>query len=472
MCFTVGEPTMTFQRLLALLMLPFAITGFSLGQSQTRPAISVEQRIDAATRFVGYFQRTHTPEDLESVINTISEVNSNRESGAPLEPYGETRERQIKNTLSTWFLIFRTIDSVSTNVPAGNRCYFNLAPPGGFIGMDPKEVTGAAERENYERQLADNDARCELQNFQLLELPRLDVDAQLAFRQALRGLIAAEGVGLGSDFAVALATSDLNGARSRLMWAIFDHATDADWQPAALSTSRHVSPSFSETADSKNADKHTAEWLRSSEPRSVAWAAYYSVRDDRKNSIPELLAYIHRHAYDPLFEANVNRRMTLGPEVDDALDAMRAVLVALIKLRATVPSEDLLQLAAVLPDEALILASSPVPQESMLMNAYMSGGFKPRAYGEFYSLAGAQPADSADALRWTVAGNLLANRGSAKFARIIFDRFVLRLDFTVADKSTLFMGGGPIQFPSFEGRERGADWPPLGTTALVPNHHN
>lgn len=63
-------------------------------QSGTK-LISVEQRIEAATRALGYFERSHEHNEFESVLLTLPEVNGDDNSAAPLNERWDVREQQI-----------------------------------------------------------------------------------------------------------------------------------------------------------------------------------------------------------------------------------------------------------------------------------------------------------------------------------------------------------------------------------------
>jgi hypothetical protein len=377
-----------------------------VAHAQKAPFISVDQRIEAATRELGYFQRDHYPEEFESALLTISEINNNAESGAPLSSSWEVRELEIKDTLSTWFLIFRTLDSMKATLPKeeASRCRFNISPAGGYVGMAPEDVSDTRERAAYRKQLSENMARCERQKLEML-LPHLQANAETSFRNALNRFVAIDNA-TGSHFAYALGKSALSSQSSRLMWEMFGHLDQKDWQPSTSYSLGYLNPSLTENAKPADVDKHILQWLGSSDPREVAWGAYFAARDTRQRAVPTLLAYVHRHAYDPLFETGADVRRSSWPEVESEVDAMHAVLVALIDLHATVPADDLLQIAPVQPNFTLMLAALPSPQEHVLMNIFLAGGFKPLGRGEYYSRAGAKPSELGELMRWTAAGNI------------------------------------------------------------------
>src|SRR5216684_8708268 len=92
--------------------------GLSLATSTTAPIqsgaplISVEQRIEAATRALGYFERSHEYNEFRSILLTLLEVNGHDNAAAPLNVRWDLREQQIKETYGAWFQIFRALDAL------------------------------------------------------------------------------------------------------------------------------------------------------------------------------------------------------------------------------------------------------------------------------------------------------------------------------------------------------------------------
>jgi hypothetical protein len=162
--------------------------------------ITVEQRIEAATRALGYFERTHSYHDFGTVIATLSEVNSPAPSGAPLNSVDwRIRETQIKDAFSTWFLIFRALDGARianyNPLDKANLCYSYDA-----LFHNPIEPAQA-------QQFEENKLRCERNEYQLL-LSRMDLDAEVGLHKFLNGLTVDHDL-IGSHFAFALGKSDL-----------------------------------------------------------------------------------------------------------------------------------------------------------------------------------------------------------------------------------------------------------------------
>lgn len=442
------------------------------------PLVSVEQRIEAATRALGYFERSHIYNEFQSVLLTLLEVNGTDSAAAPLNENWQLREGQIKDAYGVWFLIFRTLDGMKlanyNPLAPENRCYLNVAPRVGFPEMDPSDVQDAEARREYRKKLVENQIRCERNSLQLL-LPRLDLETQAALHKFLVNLSTPDRDTAGSYFAYALAKSGIGGDRSTQMWAIFERKTDANWHPSAGQNDGAIGDEYAtfplnEGITPKEAKAHLAEWLESGDARTVAWAAHYALRDKNTAGIPLLLAYLHKHAFDPVFEAGADYSRDYWPEVRDATDAMAAALDALIVFRAQVPPMDLLQIVQVLPDHALILGIIPAPQEEVLEYIYMTGGVKHLRQNEHYRAVRSDPSSAADFMRWVAAANVLVNRESRGFAQHVFDDFTLNLHLLVVDENSGFMGGGGCGEDQTPGRERDLDWPPVGAFGfLIPN---
>lgn len=231
--------------------------------------ITVEQRIEAATRALGYFERTHSYNDFGTIIATLSEVNSPTPSGAPLNIVDwRIREAQIKDAFSTWFLIFRALDDAGignyNSLDTANLCY-------SYDALFPNPIETAIKAQQFE----ENKIRCERNEYQLL-LSHMDIDAQAGLHKFLSGLTVDHDL-IGSHFAYALGKSDLSGARSAQMWSIFATRDDTNWKPATSSRSgRELEPAYSsmdENTAPKEVDGQLIRWLHARNPRLVAWAA-------------------------------------------------------------------------------------------------------------------------------------------------------------------------------------------------------
>lgn len=448
-----------------------------LGAATQCDGQTAEQRIEAATRTLGYFERSQEYQDFKSVLLTLLEVNGKGAAAAPLDQNWQVQESQIKEAYAVWFLIFHVLDGMKLHghdpyVPA-NRCYLNVAPRGSLPGIDPKEVQDAQTRADYQKDLTENRARCRRNNFQMA-WQQMDLEAQKALHTFLLSLSNPDRDMSGSYFAFALAKSGLTGARSSQIWGIFEKRMDPDWQPQSSGTVEarqgEKAFQFTETTTSEFAKTHLADWLQSGDPRQAAWAAFYCVRDKQTRAIPLLLAYLEKHSFDPVFEIEATRTypQPLAPPGHDVLDAMAAVADALIALRARVPAQYLLQIAKVLPDQALILAILPESQESVLQYFYLTGGLNSWQPHDYYVSSGDIPLSSDGWMRWIAAGNTLVKQRSLSFAQNLLEHFTLKLHLLIASEHAIFFGGGPSPCVGAEPSERvrGSDWPPVGVYGL------
>ena len=469
---------MTFWRT-GLLGFGLSVAASAAAQTQSgAPSISVEQRIEAATRALGYFERSHEYNEFRSVLLTLLEVNGDDNAAAPLNERWDVREQQIKETYGAWFRIFRALDALKRvnydPLDEANRCYLNIAPARGFPGMDPKDVSDPQERGAYEAAVEDNRIRCERNNLQVL-LPRLDEEAEAGLHKFLRSLSLIQGPdgdSSGSYFAYALGKSSLGGDRVGQMWKIFGERKTADWKPTVSLSGMIIGATdsrftFSENVKPDEAKQHLAEWLESGDVRQAAWAAHFILRDRETHAIPLLLAYVHKYGFDPVFEANADLTRQYWPEAKHALDAMSAVLDALIVFRARVPAEDLLQVAQPLPDETLILGLLPTPQEKVLQFFYATGGMALRQPNTSYFVARRAPASSGEIMRWVAAGNMLVNQDWREFSPELIDHFVLVLHFSVIPEDALGMGGGGCGADSTPARRPEVGWPPQAVYGLL-----
>jgi hypothetical protein len=269
------------------------------------PLTSVEQRIDGATKGLGFFERSRRY-DFDGILSTLLEINGDDSGASPFDARWDVRAQQIQNAFAAWFLVFRTIDGLKRDhydpLVKANQCHLNIAPVGGFAGMDPNDVRDPQQRAAYQRALDENFARCDRNDLQMI-LPRLDEHAQEAFHKFLQRLSPAETPdGSGETyFAFALANGGLQADRIEQMWKIFGNRRSSDWKPTISydSTANAGAPefAFSEAVTSSEARRHSSEWLHSGDPRKAAWAAHFAVRDRQTQAIPSLLAYVHTRLY-------------------------------------------------------------------------------------------------------------------------------------------------------------------------------
>jgi hypothetical protein len=222
---------------------------------------------------------------------------------------------------------------------------------------------------------------------------------------------------------------------------------------------------MNENTARKEVDGQLIQWLDARNPRLVAWAAYYALRDRQKKAVPAILSYVHVQAFDPAFQMNSDPNRRVWPEVRDAADPMLAVLDALIQLHVVVPADDLLQIAPVLPTQALVMSILPKPQETVLYQIYLNGGFgSGRRHFEPQSDTDADNGN----LKWLMAGNLLADQGYEPFVHRVFNSFALTLNFSVARADGPLTGSGifPACSVTESQAKRDNNWPSIGNYGL------
>jgi len=105
-------------------------------------------------------------------------------------------------------------------------------------------------------------------------------------------------------------------------------------------------------------------WLRSGEPRLVAWGAHDALATRNRNLIPDLLSLASR--WQPLSQQNSDSppHSELSAQQSEERDAMAAVLDALIQMNVTVPADALRALAPDLGNDVAILLSRMPYEES------------------------------------------------------------------------------------------------------------
>ena len=184
-----------------------------------------------------------------------------------------------------------------------------------------------------------------------------------------------------------------------------------------------------------------AEWLRSEDPRRVAWGAYLVRVDRLTDLIPQLIQKVA--AYRPSSQVPLS-----GPERGPH-DALLVVLDALIELRATVPVEDARKLYPEFYAQAVILlVRSPEPSE--------------RALFEIFDQAKAN-------WTWLAVGNVLRQKYAAGFAARLLSKLTQHISVGVHDAGE---GGGIGPRSGSEcglfdfGRQK-QGWPPVGMYQLT-----
>ncbi len=147
--------------------------------------------------------------------------------------------------------------------------------------------------------------------------------------------------------------------------------------------------------------------LASGQPRDIAWAAYSSARQSRRDLIPDLAAIIASYRAVPLKD-----RTSVPPEVA----AIEAVADALIQLEARLPAVTIMHLYPQLPAQTIILLSRAPDSAAALLEIF-------------------QTTPSRDL--WLAAGNLLAVHPPVPpgFARSLLSGFVAKFVFRVVPQS-------------------------------------
>jgi hypothetical protein len=182
----------------------------------------------------------------------------------------------------------------------------------------------------------------------------------------------------------------------------------------------------------------TARWLQSGDPRLQAWGAYAALRDHNTQLTSDLTALIGSYEV-------VGWPVPSG-QIDQH-DAMLAVLDAAIQLGAMVPASDVAKLYPEFPAQSLILLRrAGADANSFLLNVFRT---------EHSQLA------------WLTAGNMLAERRSQGFAAAVLGGMTVHAEIRVVSSGGAGIGtgsGGDFDPGSTEGK---ADWPEIGTYALV-----
>ncbi|HYG98328.1 MAG TPA: hypothetical protein VD837_04295 [Terriglobales bacterium] len=179
------------------------------------------------------------------------------------------------------------------------------------------------------------------------------------------------------------------------------------------------------------------EWLRSGDPRQVAWGAWLARQDRRTELIPLLLQQVRE--YQPT--------QLPPPAALDHHDALLVVLDALIELNATVPVEDARKLYSQFPAQSLILlVRSREDNQSALLEILQNAKAN---------------------WNWLAAGNVLAQKRTPGFAALLLSRFTQHITVTVIDERLGGLLGGLISECAPLHRAPKQGWPPVGLYELT-----
>lgn len=109
-----------------------------------------------------------------------------------------------------------------------------------------------------------------------------------------------------------------------------------------------------------------AQWLRSGDPRMVAWGAYFAAKTADVEELPVLASLAENYRALPPQEVDGKGRPIFRlPEQEQYFDSMQAVLDSLIQLHGTVAYDGVMAILSDFPAQALTLfATMPEPERS------------------------------------------------------------------------------------------------------------
>lgn len=204
------------------------------------------------------------------------------------------------------------------------------------------------------------------------------------------------------------------------------------------------------TAQRKQAAQLAATWLHSGDPRLQAWGAYFVLRDQNKQLIPDLLSLANAYEVTGLPVLSTRREQH---------DAMLAILDALIQLDPGIPAEEGARLYPEFRTQSLILLSRAgvSPDDLSSSNSFLL---------EIFRTEHSQRA-------WLAAGNMLAERRADGFAAVVLGSLTEHLNLRVI--STLRSVGGTGEVACGDGFLNWPDdrlaWPEIGTYSLAEPGH-
>ena len=194
-------------------------------------------------------------------------------------------------------------------------------------------------------------------------------------------------------------------------------------------------------ADMQRRAAWAAEWLRSEDPKRVAWGAYLVRVDRLTDLIPQLIQKVAAY--------RSSSQVPLSGQERDPHDALLVVLDTLVELRATVPVEDARKLYPEFYAQAVILlVRSPEPSE--------------RALFEIFDQAKAN-------WTWLAVGNVLRQKYAAGFAARLLSQFTQHISVAVRDAGdTRGIGpGSGSECGLFSWGRPKQGWPPVGMYQLT-----
>jgi hypothetical protein len=183
----------------------------------------------------------------------------------------------------------------------------------------------------------------------------------------------------------------------------------------------------------------TATCLHSGDPRTVAWGAYFALRDRRLEFVPDLLTLLA--AYQPPEPDSIDGR--------DRHDAMLAVLDALIQLGADTPAIDLAKIYSEFRAQSLILMSySSDDASSVLLDILRN--------------------DKTSGSAWIAAGNMLFAKRAPGFAAAVLGSLTVHATLGVFSPNSDGGWGGSALCCGAAGQARAkTGWPRVGNYFLL-----
>lgn len=220
-------------------------------------------------------------------------------------------------------------------------------------------------------------------------------------------------------------------------------------------------PGPSEATPPSTADPQIKTWLSSGNPRIVAWASYFILRDHPAGGVTDLQSWLASMLADNRVPLTVWNMNVLERERSNAA---HVVFDALIQAHAELSAAQIQTIAADDPVPALIFAMLPKWNETAVLNVFdLVGGIKSDIHR-----GNTDPGYEAIVNTRYLAGEALAASGSRAFLDKLKAEFILNLEFRVIpakDKNGIGSGRG-----CFGGlilrRDPVPGWPPTGNYGL------
>lgn len=123
---------------------------------------------------------------------------------------------------------------------------------------------------------------------------------------------------------------------------------------------------YAQTAPTQASNDEIDHWLRSGEPRMVAWGAAFAAKSGDRDELPLLASLAENYQSIPPQEYDARGNyIPRTPEQKQRLDSMEVVLDSIIQLHGRVPYEAITSVLPDFPAQALTLfAGMPEPERS------------------------------------------------------------------------------------------------------------